>query len=145
MISQVYSGAKATILINNEVVAAAFVADYVIETKASEIEALDYIYPFEIAPERVRVNLNLRVYRTPDNDPIVTKTAPGIPDLDGGTTQAAFTESGYISIEIKDNNDKTILYLPQCWIVRRSGSMSAGDFLTESWNVVSIGYMGPSS
>lgn len=143
MISQVYSGAKATVLINNEIVAAAFVADYNIETKASEIEALDYIYPFEIAPERIRVNLNLKVYRTPDNDPVLTKMSPGIPDL-GIATQAPFMESGYISIEIKDDNDKTILYLPQCWIVRRSGAMSAGEFLIENWSVLSIGYMGPS-
>ena len=143
MISQVYSGAKATILINNKVVAAAFVADYSIDTRATEIEALDYVYPFEIAPERIRVNMSLRVYRTPDNDPVLDEFAPGRADL-GTQGQYGFTQARYITIEIKDNYDQTILYLPQCWLVRRSGSMNAGEFLVENWSITSIGYMGPS-
>lgn len=143
MMTQVYSGAKATILINKTIVAAAFVADYSVETRATEIEALDYVFPFEIAPERVKVNLTLRVYRTPDNDPVIDKYAPGRPVAPGIDGHYAFTQSRYISVEIKDNYDQTILYLPSCWLVRRSGSMNAGEFLVETWNITSIGYWGP--
>lgn len=143
MIPQIYSGAKATIKINDQVVAAAFVADYSIDTKASELETLDSVFPMELSPERIRISLNMRVYRTSDNDPILDDIAPGSPDV-GQAAQYSFTQAKYLTIEIKDNYDKTILYLPKCWLIRRSGSMNAGDFLIESWQIIAMGYMGPS-
>jgi len=144
MISQVYSGAKATISINGSIVAAAFVADYSIDTRASEIETIDSVFPLELAPERIRVSLNLRVYRSPDNDPVKDKIAPGRADM-GQSAQFGFTQANYLSIEIKDNNDQTIVYMPKAWLVRRSGGMSSGDFLVETWQIISLGYMGPTS
>lgn len=143
MMPQVYSGAKATISINNEIVAAAFVADYTVETRATEIETIDSVFTAELAPERVHISMNLRVYRLPDNDPVIYGYAPGKPDL-GEPAQWGFTQAKYLTVEIKDRNDLTILYLPKCWLVRRSGSMSVGEFMTETWSLVATHYMGPS-
>lgn len=144
--TQLYCGAKATVMINNTIVAAAFVADYRIDTSASPLETIDVVTPVELMPERIRVSLNLRVYRSPDNDPVRDKYAPGrIEDTVGPSAQYGFTQAKYITIEIKDNNDQTILYMPKCWLTSRSGSMSAGDFIVETWSIIGMGYMGPAS
>lgn len=140
--TQLYNGAKATVMINNVIVAAAFVADYVIETRASELETIDSVTPIELMPERIRVSLSLRVYRSPDNDPVRDKIAPGRADL-GAQAQYGFTQANYITVEIKDNYDQTILYIPKCWVVSRSGNMSAGDFIVETWSILGMGYFGP--
>lgn len=140
---QLYSGARCQVLINGEVVAAAFVADWSIDTSATQIECIDSVFPYEIAPDRVRVSMNLRVYRSPDNDPVLDGYAPGTNSI-GQSEQEGFTQAKYISLEIKDNNNKTIIYLPRAWIVRRSSSMAHGEFLIENWSIVSIGFIGPS-
>lgn len=138
------SGAKVEILIGDKIVAAAFVADYSIETKGMEIEALDSVFPIEIAPDRIRVSMNLKVYRTPDNDPVLDKFTPGANAL-GQTEQSAFTQSRYISLKVRDNYKNNIMTFPKAWITRRSGSVQVGDFLTENWAVLAIGYYGPQS
>lgn len=139
---QLYSGARATVVINGQPVVAAHVADWTIETRATEIETLDCVFPLEIAPDRVRVSMNLRVYRTPDNDPVASDFIAGS-NTQGQPEQNAFTQAKYISVEIRDSNDATICYLPRAWIVRRSASLAHGDFMTETWAIVSMGFMGP--
>lgn len=142
MQSQLLNGAKCTISMNGAQVAAAFVADYSLETMAQEIETIDSVFPAEIAPTRIRVSMNLRVYRSPDNDPIQDGYISSASAL-GQTEQTAFLSGKYLYIEIKDNLDNTILVIPKAWIVRRTGSMSAGDFLTENWSIIGRGYYGP--
>lgn len=88
--------------------------------------------------------MNLRVYRTPDNDPVISGLAPGSATV-GQAEQTAFLSTRYIKIEIKDNLDNTVIVLPRAMIVSRSGGMSAGDFLTENWTIKGIGFFGPSS
>ncbi len=144
MLPNLFSGAKCKISFNGTVVAAGFVADWTIETRATEIETIDQVVPAELAPDRVRVALNMRVYRTPDNDPILGDIAPGSASLGAGE-QKAFTQSRYLYIEVKDNNDKTIFHIPKAWILRRSSSLSMGEFLSENWSVLGIGYVGPTS
>lgn len=142
MMPQLYSGARCQVLINNEVVAAAFVADWSVDTSATPIECIDSVFPLEIAPDRVRVSMNLRVYRSPDNDPVLNGYAPGSNDI-GQTEQTAFTQSKYISLEVKDNFNKTIIFFPKAWITRRSSSMAHGEFLIENWSIISMGFIGP--
>lgn len=85
--------------------------------------------------------MSMQIYRTPDNDPVADKIAPL-----GDTTdiQHQFAKTPYITIEVRDRiTDKTIVFLPQAWITRRSGSVQAEGLLTENWTIKSIGYMGP--
>lgn len=138
----IYTGARVTVSINSEIVAAGFVADYTIQTRATEIETIDMVDPAELAPDRIRVSMNLRVYRTPDNDPVLSDIAPGSASL-GQSEQKAFTQAKYLFIEIKDSNDKTIFYVPKAWLNQRSASLSMGELMTESWSITGIGYMGP--
>jgi len=142
MLPQVYSGARCVVSINGQPVAAGFVADYTIETRASEIDAIDMVFPAEIAPERIRVAMNLRVYRTPDNDPVIADVAPGSANL-GAAEQKAFTQAKYLYVEIKDLNDRTVFHIPKAWLVRRSGALNMGDLMTEAWGIIGIGYLGP--
>jgi len=139
---QILTGSRCIISISGQEVAAAFVADWSIDTSATEIETIDMVQPAEIAPDRIRISLGLRVYRTPDNDPVQMLQAPG--DT-GKEPQAAFVSAPYITVDIKDRNDKTVFSIPKAWLVRRSASMSAGDFLIESWSIKGIGYLGPTS
>lgn len=144
MLPSILSGARCKVSINGTTIAAGFVSDWTIETRATEIETIDQVTPAEIAPERVRVAMNLRMYRTPDNDPVLNGYAPGSATIGIGE-QKAFTQTPYLYVEVKDNFDKTIFHIPKAWIVRRSSSLQMGDFLTESWSIIGIGYLGPTS
>jgi hypothetical protein len=115
--------------------------DYSIETSETTIQGIDNILPDELAPQNVTVNMTLRVYRTPDNDPVATKIAP---PGDGANPQDDFSKAPYIAIEVRDRvTDKTVLYLPKAWLTRRSGSVDAENLLVETWQIKSIGYIGP--
>jgi hypothetical protein len=143
MIPQVLAGYRTVLKINNDVVAAGFVLDYSIETGEVDIHGLDNIVPTELAPDMIRVTMDIKVYRTPDNDPVGSLIAPlG----DSANPLDAFTKTPYISVEIRDKQtDKTILFLPRAWLFRRSGSVDAENVLIETWNIKSIGFYGPGS
>lgn len=145
MQSQVYSGARVAVKINGRDVAAAFVLSYHISTQAIEVETVDNVFPAEIMPTRIRASLSLRVYRTPDNDPVLDQIVAGLPSIHQKNHQDSFTQGRYIQIDIRDSNDKTIMYFPKAWVTDRQGGVSAGDFLTETWNVIAQNYTGPSS
>jgi hypothetical protein len=144
MQAALYSGAKLTLSISGNVVGAGFVMDYRIDTRMDEIEGIDTVFPVELAPSKIKVSMNMRVYRHPDNDPVVLQYAPGT-GAAGSAEQAGFLASPYVTVEIKDSLDQTILYIPQFMIESRSGSVSMGDFLTEFWSGRGIGYRGPSA
>jgi hypothetical protein len=139
---QLLTGAKITVSISGNVIGAGHVLSYDLDTSASEIATIDNVFPAELAPNRVRVNMGLRLYRTKDNDPVVNGYASGSGSL-GQAEQKAFTEAPYISIEVKDNFDSTILSIPKAWLHRRSASVAIGDFLTENWTISGIGFYGP--
>ena len=121
--------------------AAGFVLDYTIDTSEVTIQGLDNIVPSELAPDRITVTMNIRVYRTSDNDPVAALIAP----LGDGPNQLdAFTKSPYITVEVRDKvTDKTIIFLPRAWLLRRSGSVDAENLLIETWSIKSIGFYGP--
>ena len=145
---QVYAGWRVILKINDQLVAAGFVMDYSIDTVEATIQGIDSVFPDEFAPQSIMVNMNLRVYRTPNNDPVALGIAPGGDssgaDRKGLGGQKDFTESPYITIEVRDRiTDKTIIYLPKAWLTKRSGSAEAETLMTETWSIKSIGYFGP--
>jgi hypothetical protein len=137
-----YVGAKCTFKINDDIVAAGFVAGYQIATSITEIETLDNVFPSELAPSRIRVTMDVKVYRHPDNDPVASGFAPGYPSV-GSVHQTQFLSSKYLTVTIKDSLDNNIIHLPKAWLVSRSGSMGAQDFVTETWSITGMGYFGP--
>ena len=127
--------------VNGELVGAGFVLDYSIDTAETTIQGIDNVLPDEFAPQNINVSMTMRVYRTPDNDAVATKIAPG---GDNANPQEDFSKSPYISVEVRDRvTDKTIIYLPKAWLTRRSGSVDAENLLVETWQIKSIGYIGP--
>lgn len=136
---QILTGSKITVSIGGNIVGAGYVMSYELETSGQEISTIDNVFPVEIAPNRIRVSMGIKVYRTKDNDPVADKIAPGSSSL-GQPEQKAFTESPYVFIEVKDNFDSTVLYVPKAWIHRRSASVAVGDFLTENWSITGIGF-----
>ena len=139
---QLLTGSKITVSINGNVIGAGFVLSYELDTMGNEISTIDNVFPAEIAPGRIRVSMGMKVYRTKDNDPVQAGIAHGSASL-GQAEQKAFTESPYISIEVKDNFDATILHIPKAWLHKRSASVAVGDFLTENWTISGIGFHGP--
>lgn len=137
----VLAGYRTVLSINKTVVAAGFVVDYTIDTAEVDIHGLDNVVPSELAPDKVSVSMNIRVYRTADNDPVSSLIAPlG----DAGNLLDGFTKSPYITVEIRDKvTDRTIIYLPQAWLLKRSGQVDAENVLIETWSIKSIGFFGP--
>lgn len=139
------TGARTIIKFNNELFAAGFVLDYSVETSASVIQSIDSVLPQEIAPEHIFVSMSLKVYRTPENDPVTLGIAPG-GDMSGPDYQRAFASSQYITVEIRDRvTDKTVLFLPKAFVTKRSGSSESEGILSETWSIKSIGFIGPGS
>ena len=138
---QVLAGYRTILKINNNIFAAGFVVDYMLETSEVTISGIDNVVPSELAPDKIVVTMNLKVYRTPDNDPTSQLVTPlG----DQANSLNAFSQSPYITIEIRDKvTDKTIVYLPRAWVFRRSGSVDAENLLVETWSIKSIGFYGP--
>lgn len=138
---QVLAGYRTILKVNNSVIGAGFVLDYSIETSEVTISGLDNVVPSELAPDKIQVLMNIRVYRTPDNDPVSSLVAP----LGDGPNQLdAFTKSPYISVEIRDKvTDKTIIFMPRAFLFRRSGTVDAENLLIETWSIKSIGFYGP--
>lgn len=137
----VLAGWRTILKINNEVVGAGFVLDYQIETSETTIQCIDNVLPDELAPQNISVRMSIRVYRTPDNDPVSGKIAP----LGAASNpQEDFTKSPYISVEVRDKvTDKTVIFLPRAWLTNRSGSVDSEGLLVETWQIKSIGYIGP--
>jgi hypothetical protein len=137
----VLAGYRTILKINNSVVGAGFVVDYNIETSEVTISGIDNVVPSELAPDKITVTMNIRVYRTANNDPVAGLIAP----LGDNANQLdAFTKSPYISVEIRDKvTDKTIIFLPRAWVFRRSGTVDAENLLIETWSIKSIGFYGP--
>lgn len=141
MLPQLLSGARVTLKINADVIAAAHVLDYSIETRHVPHEGIDYVLPNELMPERINVTMSLKVYRAPDSDPVKAGYIPGANNV-GQVEQTSFSDSSYIRVEVMDDSNNVVLVLPKAVIVRRSGGVAIGDFLTESWGVMGIGYYG---
>jgi hypothetical protein len=138
---QIYAGWRVLVRFNDAIVAAGSVVDYTIDTLAQDINTIDLVVPFEMAPQRVQVDLTLRVFRTPDNDPVSLGIAP---QGNAGNLQDYFTRSKYITVEVRDKvTDRTVIQLPKAWVMRRSGGGEAESLFTETWSVRSIGYRGP--
>lgn len=138
---QVLAGYRTILKVNGSVVGAGFVLDYTVETSEVTISGLDSVTPSELAPDKIQVMMNIRVYRTPENDPVSGLVAP----LGDGPNQLdAFTKSPYITVEIRDRvTDKTVIFLPRAFLYRRSGTVDAENLLTETWSIKSIGFLGP--
>jgi hypothetical protein len=139
---QLLTGSKITVSINGNVVGAGFVLSYELDTSGQELHTIDNVFTAEIAPNRIRVSMGLKVYRTKDNDPVKAGIVSGGASL-GQSEQKAFTEAPYVSIEVKDHFDATVLHIPKAWVHKRSASVAVGDFLTESWSISGIGFQGP--
>jgi hypothetical protein len=139
MVPQVVSGARTLITFNGRAVGAGFAISYQLGSEATEIRTVDSTIPAELAPSRISARLSIQVFRTPDNDPVLLGIAP---TGDG----VGYHKQKYISVEMRDKDtDQTVLYLPKCLIVSRSGSVSAEDLLVETWSLVSLGWKGPTA
>ncbi len=118
------------------------VLDYNIDTQVSEIIGLDSVLPIELAPERLRVTMGLKIFRSIDNDP----SADGIlfqKGLRSDLDQEDFLKQPYITIEVRDRqSDQTIMFIPRALVSSRTASVDSEGLMTENWNIIGIGFSG---
>lgn len=141
MTPQLLSGARVILNFNGQSYAAGYVLDYVIDPTVTEQNCVDMAMPAELYPTRLHVSLQLRIWRSPTNDP--TQQGITLPGDRAGNTMVdpGYTEYQYLSIEAKDRvTGRTILFIPQALPGRRSGSVQAEDLLSETLNITGIGY-----
>lgn len=128
--------------INKQSYAFGAVLDYTIDTQVSEFGGIDSMLPIELAPERLRVSMSMRIFRTTDNDP----SMEGIhfqKSTKSERDQDEFAQKKYIEIEVRDRQtDQTIMFIPRALVSARSASVDAEGLMTENWSIVGIGFVG---
>lgn len=139
---KVLSGQRVVMSINGVRYAFGNVMDYSIDSRVSEIGGVDCAMPVEITPDSLRVTMSLRIFRTIDNDPSTDgkifqkSTKSPISDQD------VFMAKKYITVEVRDRlTDKVMLFLPRAMVMSRNGSVDAEGLMTETWNIISIGFV----
>lgn len=139
---KVLSGQRVQVSVNGQSYAFGTVIDYSIDTQVSEFSGIDSVMPTELSPDRLKVGMSLRIFRTIDNDP----SAEGIlfqKGLSREDQQQNFALKGYITIEIRDRQtDQTIMFIPRALVSSRSASVDAEGLMTENWNIIGIGFRG---
>lgn len=139
---KVLSGQRVAISFNGQAYAFGSVLDYSIDTQVSDFSGIDSVLPTELSPDRLRVTMSLRIFRTIDNDP----AAEGVlfqKGLRQEIDQQMFAAKAYISVEVRDRQtDETIMFIPRALVSSRSASVDAENLMTENWNIVGIGFSG---
>lgn len=139
---RVISGQRVAISINGQAYAFGSVLDYNIDTQVSEINGIDSILPLELAPERLRVTMGLKIFRAIDNDPS-TNGALFQNGVTSENDQEGFATQPYITIEVRDRqSDQTIMFIPRALISSRTASVDSEGLMTENWNIIGIGFRG---
>ena len=141
MTPQLLSGARLIVSINVNVYGAGYVLDWHLGTDFLELPTIDIPIPAELVPNQISVSMNIRIYRTPNNDPVGQGISlPG--DLSGNTfVNPSFTQFQYLTIQARDKvTDQPILYIPRAVVTARSGSVEAEDLLSETLTIRGIGF-----
>ena len=122
---KVFTGARAIIKIDGEIIAFATSVTYVFETDYKEIREIDNSLPVELAPAGIRVEVTCSNIRIPLASPTLLGIQANI---------YSHLHQCYATIELKDRkNDTTILYIPKAMMVRREGSVGTRAVATETW------------
>ena len=139
---KVLSGQRVQVSFNGQNYAFGSVIDYSIDTQVSDFSGIDSVMPTELSPDKLRVAMSLRIFRTIDNDP----SAEGVlfqKGLSREDQQQNFALKGYVTIEVRDRQtDQTIMFIPRALVSSRSASVDAEGLMTENWNIVGIGFRG---
>ncbi len=139
---KVLSGQRVAISFNGQPYAFGSVVDYSIDTQVTDFSGIDSILPTELSPDRLRVTMSLKIFRTIDNDP----SAEGVLFQKGLRTeldQQMFALKAYIAVEVRDRQtDQTIMFIPRALVSSRSASVDAESLMTENWTIVGIGFSG---
>ena len=141
MLPQVLSGQRVVVSLNSTKIAYGTVLDYTIDSQVQEVRGIDSVLPIELYRSSLRVSMNLRVYRTPDNDPSKLGLFVRNLDNDNNQAQSGIVSGRYMQLEVRDTlTDKVIAYFPRTMISSRTGSVSSEDLMQETWSIISIGF-----
>lgn len=141
MFPQVISGARCVLSINGTPYGAGSVLSYSLGTEQMELHTIDDPLPAELVPDKIRVALNVRIFRTPTNDPAKQAVSPATDPVGVYGVDQSYTQSNYLTVELRDKvTDTVLLYIPKAMVTRRTGDISAESLLTENLSLVGIGF-----
>lgn len=95
------TGARTTLKINDQIIGFAFQVTWNVQNQVTQINTIDDIVPWELAPKRVSVSGTLGLFQIPGNSPV---QAGIMPDL------GSFLANKYITIEVKDSATDALLF-----------------------------------
>lgn len=129
---RIFSGARAIVKINDQLVVYAMNVSYNIRTMYAEISTIDNPVPDEYAPTNIRVDLSITNLRVPRESAAVLAYQPTIFNT---------LHQGYLSIELRDRGtNEILLYIPQAVLVNRSGVVGIRQLASETWQLRGVGY-----
>jgi hypothetical protein len=128
----IFSGARAILTFNGNLVVYATEVSYTIETENRPLYTIDNSLPEELVPGRIIVQVTCSKLRAP----LDSASVEGIqPTVLNNLTQP------YTTIQLRDRaTDQVILFIPQAQMIRRSGRVGAKDLATETWTFSGLAY-----
>ena len=131
-VPKVFSGARAIIKINNEVLVYALSVQFQVVTDVTTIWEIDNPLPVELAPTTMQVSLTVSSFRVPRNSATMLELAP---------TMSNMLHQGYLSVEIIDRGtNECLIYIPKATITKRTSGIQARGIVGETWTMTGIGF-----
>lgn len=129
---KVFTGARAIIKLNGDLMVFATDVSYSIETEYKPLREIDNSLPAELTPGQIAIQVVASGLRIPFGSPTMSRLAP--------TIMNAMTQP-YCTIELRDRlTDATILYVAQAQMTRRGGRVSSRSMANETWTFVGIAW-----
>ena len=125
------SGARTVLKINGQIVGFAFGISWRINTAVTEINTIDDVFAYELAPQRVTVEGSI--------------SALHIPGMSAGTQlwqpdALNFLFQQYITIEVRDTTDQLLFYTSKAMITSRSEDLRVDQLANVQLQFRAIGF-----
>jgi len=128
-----FTGSRAIIKVNDNLYGFAFGVTFNVETSVDEINTIDDYTPYELAPNRIRVNGTLSMFQVPGKGPTKDNVQANV---------LSFLFNRYVSIEISDQTTgQKIFETRKAMITSRKQTIQAGELSTITLEWKAIGFI----
>lgn len=126
------TGSRAVIKVNDKLFGFAFGVSFNVETRQDEIWTIDDQTPYELAPNKIRVNGTISMFHIPGKGPTMELVQPNV---------LGFLFHKYITIRIEDQlTGQLIFETRRAQITSRKQSLTAGELSTIELEWKAIGW-----
>lgn len=126
------SGARCVLRVNGKIIGFAFQVSWNINTSVTEINTIDDVLPYELAPKRIEVNGQISGFRIPGSGPTQQLIQSDI---------TSFMHQRYIDIEVRDSQTDNLIFLAnRAMITSRSENIRTDNLANMTLNFKAIGW-----